>query len=41
MIVDALLALVQFSTPVPFQYEKFYMPDALRIMDAIVETLQY
>ena len=32
---------VEFSTPVPMQYEKFYMPDNIRIMDAIVETLTY
>jgi 2-oxoisovalerate dehydrogenase E1 component beta subunit len=29
------------STPVALQYEKFYIPDALRIMDAIVETLSF
>lgn len=30
-----------WDTPVPMQYEKFYVPDALRIMDAMVETLAY
>ncbi|KZT27310.1 pyruvate dehydrogenase [Neolentinus lepideus HHB14362 ss-1] len=30
-----------WDTPVPLQYEKFYIPDALRIMDAIVKTLTY
>ncbi|KAL1744023.1 thiamine diphosphate-binding protein [Schizophyllum fasciatum] len=30
-----------WDTPVPLQYEKFYIPDALRIMDAIVDTLSY
>ncbi|EJD53169.1 pyruvate dehydrogenase [Auricularia subglabra TFB-10046 SS5] len=30
-----------WDTPVPLQYEKFYIPDALRIVDAIVETLTY
>ncbi|KAK7038070.1 pyruvate dehydrogenase [Favolaschia claudopus] len=30
-----------WDTPVPLQYEKFYIPDAIRIMDSIVETLSY
>ncbi|KAI0782199.1 pyruvate dehydrogenase [Abortiporus biennis] len=30
-----------WDTPVPMQYEKFYIPDSLRILDAIVDTLQY
>ncbi|KAL6300519.1 pyruvate dehydrogenase, partial [Sparassis latifolia] len=30
-----------WDTPVPMQYEKFYMPDSIRILDAIVETLTY
>jgi len=30
-----------WDTPVALQYEKFYIPDALRILDAIVETLTY
>ncbi|KAH8099530.1 pyruvate dehydrogenase [Cristinia sonorae] len=30
-----------WDTPVPMQYEKFYIPDALRILDAMVETLSY
>ncbi|KAI0345280.1 thiamine diphosphate-binding protein [Trametopsis cervina] len=30
-----------WDTPVPMQYEKFYIPDALRILDAMVETLTY
>jgi 2-oxoisovalerate dehydrogenase E1 component beta subunit len=29
------------STPVPLQAEKFYIPDAVRILDALVETLTY
>jgi 2-oxoisovalerate dehydrogenase E1 component beta subunit len=29
------------STPVALQFEKFYIPDAVRVMDAIVETLKY
>lgn len=29
------------STPVGLQYEKFIIPDAVRILDAIVETLTY
>ncbi|KAI0780564.1 pyruvate dehydrogenase [Trametes elegans] len=30
-----------WDTPVPMQYEKFYMPDPIRILDAIMETLTY
>jgi len=30
-----------WDTPVPMQFEKFYMPDALRVLDAVVETLTY
>ncbi|KZV96163.1 putative branched-chain alpha-keto acid dehydrogenase e1-beta subunit [Exidia glandulosa HHB12029] len=30
-----------WDTPVPLQYEKFYIPDALRILDAVVETLTF
>jgi 2-oxoisovalerate dehydrogenase E1 component beta subunit len=30
-----------WDTPVGLQYEKFYVPDALRIMDALVGTLMY
>ncbi|OCH86912.1 Thiamin diphosphate-binding protein [Obba rivulosa] len=30
-----------WDTPVPMQFEKFYMPDPLRILDAIIETLTY
>ncbi|TFY70259.1 hypothetical protein EVG20_g2739 [Dentipellis fragilis] len=30
-----------WDTPVGLQYEKFYMPDAVRILDSIVETLTY
>ncbi|KAH7107669.1 pyruvate dehydrogenase [Auriculariales sp. MPI-PUGE-AT-0066] len=30
-----------WDTPVGLQYEKFYIPDALRILDAITETLSY
>ncbi|KAI1794696.1 pyruvate dehydrogenase [Ganoderma leucocontextum] len=30
-----------WDTPVPMQYEKFYMPDNIRILDALVETLTY
>lgn len=29
------------STPVALQYEKFYIPDAVRILDGVVETLTY
>jgi len=30
-----------WDTPVALQFEKFYIPDAIRVMDAIVETLKY
>lgn len=30
-----------WDTPVPMQFERFYAPDALRILDAVVETLTY
>ncbi|ETW86102.1 hypothetical protein HETIRDRAFT_380356 [Heterobasidion irregulare TC 32-1] len=30
-----------WDTPVGLQYERFYIPDAVRILDAIVETLAY
>ncbi|KAF7322458.1 Pyruvate dehydrogenase [Mycena chlorophos] len=30
-----------WDTPVALQYEKFYIPDAVRIVDAMVETLSY
>ena len=29
------------SVPAALHYEKFIMPDALRIVDAMVETLNY
>lgn len=30
-----------WDTPVALQYEKFHIPDAIRIVDAVVETLSY
>ncbi|KAL1944809.1 hypothetical protein VTO73DRAFT_3239 [Trametes versicolor] len=30
-----------WDMPVPMQYEKFYMPDPIRVLDAVVETLTY
>ncbi|KAJ7172139.1 thiamine diphosphate-binding protein [Mycena filopes] len=30
-----------WDTPVALQFEKFYIPDSLRILDSIVETLSY
>ncbi|KZT71260.1 Thiamin diphosphate-binding protein [Daedalea quercina L-15889] len=30
-----------WDMPVPMQFEKFYMPDPLRILDGIIETLTY
>ncbi|KAJ7766881.1 thiamine diphosphate-binding protein [Mycena metata] len=30
-----------WDTPVALQFEKFYIPDGLRILDSIVETLSY
>lgn len=29
------------STPVGLQYEKFIIPDAIRILDSLVETLAF
>jgi hypothetical protein len=29
------------STPVGLQYEKFIIPDGIRILDAILETLAF
>jgi len=30
-----------WDTPVALQYEKFYLPDTIRILDSIVQTLTY
>ncbi|OAV89476.1 hypothetical protein PTTG_12671 [Puccinia triticina 1-1 BBBD Race 1] len=30
-----------WDTPFPLVYEKFYLPDQIRILDAIVETMRY
>ncbi|KIM23978.1 hypothetical protein M408DRAFT_332038 [Serendipita vermifera MAFF 305830] len=30
-----------WDTPVGLQYEKFYIPDAVRVVDALVETLKF
>ncbi|KAF9469312.1 thiamine diphosphate-binding protein [Collybia nuda] len=30
-----------WDTPVALQYEKFHIPDAIRVLDALVETLTY
>ncbi|KAG8808737.1 hypothetical protein FRC17_003803, partial [Serendipita sp. 399] len=32
---------LEAPTPVALQFEKFHIPDAIRVMDAIVETLQF
>ena len=29
------------SIPVALQYEKFHIPDSIRVLDAMIETLQY
>lgn len=29
------------SIPVALQYEKFHIPDAIRVLDAVLETLTY
>lgn len=40
--LDAPVKLVTgWDTPVPLAFEKFYTPDALRVLDALVETLSY
>lgn len=36
-----VFVLLVCSTPVGLQYEKFIIPDAVRILDAIIETLTY
>jgi 2-oxoisovalerate dehydrogenase E1 component beta subunit len=33
--------LTVFLTPVALQYEKFHIPDAIRVLDAMIENLQY
>lgn len=32
---------IHFSVPVGLVYEKFHIPDAIRVVDAVVETLTY
>jgi len=34
-------AEVSFSLPNAMQFEKFHVPDSIRILDAIMETLSY
>lgn len=29
------------SIPAALQYEKFHIPDAIRVLDAMMETLRY
>ena len=36
-----VIADILRSMPVPLQFEKFYMPDALRILDAMIEILDF
>ncbi|KZT09605.1 thiamine diphosphate-binding protein [Laetiporus sulphureus 93-53] len=36
-----VMLVTGWDTPVPMQFEKFYVPDALRVVDAVVETLSY
>lgn len=38
---DFLLTNKSNSTPVPMQFEKFYIPDPIRILDAVTETLTF
>jgi hypothetical protein len=35
--------LIRFdlSTPVGLQFEKFYIPDVIRVLDGMMETLKY
>jgi len=33
--------LLSLCTPVGLAYEKFYIPDAIRVLDALVETLKF
>jgi hypothetical protein len=30
-----------YSTPVALAFEKFYIPDAVRVMDAIISTFKF
>jgi len=41
LFASMLLTILSLSTPVALQYEKFYIPDAIRILDAIVDTLTF
>lgn len=36
-----ILTPLVYSTPVPVQFEKFHIPDPVRILDGIMETLEY
>jgi hypothetical protein len=29
------------STPFPLAFEKFYLPDTIRVVDSVIETVQY
>lgn len=39
--MSARLTSVASSVPVGLQYEKFHIPDAIRVVDAMIETLTY
>jgi hypothetical protein len=41
LILQSLIVTFLSSVPNALQYEKFHIPDALRILDGIVETLLY
>lgn len=38
---EAVFIMVYHSTPAALQYEKFHIPDAIRVLDAVVSTLSY
>lgn len=38
--LDAKISNIN-SIPAALQYEKFHIPDTIRVLDAMIETLQY
>ncbi|KAI5479548.1 2-oxoisovalerate dehydrogenase E1 component, beta subunit [Pseudohyphozyma bogoriensis] len=36
-----VLRVTGWDTPFPLAHEKFYLPDHIRVLDAIIETMQY
>jgi hypothetical protein len=40
-LFHVLMLISLNSLPVALQYEKFHIPDSIRVLDAMIETLQY